>query len=371
MKNLLKKIIIICSAIFSSAVIAQAVPASIMYTAGEPTTGQTYNIGDVISGISGVYDAGFDDNASGGQIPRVVGRFNVGLLIRRVSTTGVPGIVQIASTTIVTGAAPVGPPRTDSFSDVSITVPINTPASSTLVDEKYVLVLTIHSVSEDGDADITNNPSGQFPLISTDIVITDNPIAIPTISHMDPPTLITTDGTTFDKDRILAYENFPPETSFTVFNQFNDNTGTQFGGGGVSFTTPAASAGETTVSGTVDLNSLSVFGSPSLVSGTAVTWNSNINAPLNISTLSNLTVDSTLSNTQFEKGDLTGQFGPNPATDTITFTPTLKTTTYSVADLSGATIKTVEATGTLDVSDLPSGIYFLITDAGVAKFQKK
>ncbi|WP_010181885.1 T9SS type A sorting domain-containing protein [Aquimarina agarilytica] len=79
--------------------------------------------------------------------------------------------------------------------------------------------------------------------------------------------------------------------------------------------------------------------------------------------------NSTLSTSEFS-GNINGSFGPNPASDMITIDSNIQTETYSVADLSGATVKTVKAEGTLDVSDLPSGIYFLITDVGVAKFEK-
>ncbi len=78
---------------------------------------------------------------------------------------------------------------------------------------------------------------------------------------------------------------------------------------------------------------------------------------------------STLSTSDFS-GNINDAFYPNPANEIITIDSSIETTTYSVADLSGTVIKTVKAEGTLDVSDLPSGIYFLITDSGVAKFEK-
>ncbi|WP_442809378.1 T9SS type A sorting domain-containing protein [Tamlana sp. 2201CG12-4] len=49
----------------------------------------------------------------------------------------------------------------------------------------------------------------------------------------------------------------------------------------------------------------------------------------------------------------------------------LATDSYKVISILGNTVKEVKATGSLDVSDLSKGIYFLITDSGIAKFVKK
>lgn len=80
--------------------------------------------------------------------------------------------------------------------------------------------------------------------------------------------------------------------------------------------------------------------------------------------------DPTLSISSADR-NIIDQYSLNPTTNIISFSSSFKTSTYSVADLSGAIVKTVKATGILNVSDLPSGIYFLITDEGVSKFQKK
>lgn len=66
-----------------------------------------------------------------------------------------------------------------------------------------------------------------------------------------------------------------------------------------------------------------------------------------------------------------GSFYPNPATNEIKISESVKTKTYKVASLTGAIVLEANATGTLDISSLTSGLYLLITDAGVAKFVKE
>lgn len=65
-----------------------------------------------------------------------------------------------------------------------------------------------------------------------------------------------------------------------------------------------------------------------------------------------------------------GSVYPSPATSTLTINPSVVTKTYKVANLTGSIVLEANATGSLDVSKLTSGLYFLITDAGVAKFVK-
>ena len=55
----------------------------------------------------------------------------------------------------------------------------------------------------------------------------------------------------------------------------------------------------------------------------------------------------------------------------MTISKEVITETYKVVNLLGSTVKEVNAIGKLDVSDLTTGIYILVTDAGVAKFVKK
>ncbi len=79
----------------------------------------------------------------------------------------------------------------------------------------------------------------------------------------------------------------------------------------------------------------------------------------------------TLSVSDFNDASINGLFGPNPAIDTIEISSNIITKTYKVVSLSGATIKEVTAKGSLDISDLTKGIYFLVTDTGIAKFVKQ
>ena len=65
-----------------------------------------------------------------------------------------------------------------------------------------------------------------------------------------------------------------------------------------------------------------------------------------------------------------GSVYPSPAASTLTVNPSVVTKTYKVANLTGSIVLEANATGSLDVSNLTSGVYFLITDAGVAKFVK-
>lgn len=64
-------------------------------------------------------------------------------------------------------------------------------------------------------------------------------------------------------------------------------------------------------------------------------------------------------------------FYPNPARDLVTFSDEIATKTYKVINLSGAIVKEVPATGTLNVSDLAKGIYIIATDSGTAKLIKE
>ncbi len=79
----------------------------------------------------------------------------------------------------------------------------------------------------------------------------------------------------------------------------------------------------------------------------------------------------TLSVSEVNNSSINGLFGPNPVIDTIEISSTIITKTYKVVSLSGALIKEVAAEGSLDVSDLTKGVYFLVTDAGVGKIIKQ
>lgn len=80
-----------------------------------------------------------------------------------------------------------------------------------------------------------------------------------------------------------------------------------------------------------------------------------VNAPLSTKDVSNIS----------------GSIFPNPVSSTLIISNSIETKTYKVVNLLGKTVKDVEATGSLDVSDLSAGIYILKTDAGIAKFVKK
>ena len=70
-------------------------------------------------------------------------------------------------------------------------------------------------------------------------------------------------------------------------------------------------------------------------------------------------------------GKKLSSFYPNPVKDIITIGNDVQTKTYKVLSLTGAILKDVPATGTLNVSDLASGTYILATDVGTAKFIKE
>lgn len=57
--------------------------------------------------------------------------------------------------------------------------------------------------------------------------------------------------------------------------------------------------------------------------------------------------------------------------DIITIGSDVETKTYKVLSLTGAVLKEVPATGTLNISDLASGTYILSTGAGNAKIIKE
>jgi len=81
--------------------------------------------------------------------------------------------------------------------------------------------------------------------------------------------------------------------------------------------------------------------------------------------------DPNLSVSQFSNKSINGYFYPNPANDVITISDKVETKTYDVVDLYGRTVISTKANGTLNVSNLTKGVYFLVTDSGTAKFMKK
>ncbi|RKM97006.1 T9SS type A sorting domain-containing protein [Aquimarina sp. AD10] len=63
-------------------------------------------------------------------------------------------------------------------------------------------------------------------------------------------------------------------------------------------------------------------------------------------------------------------FSPNPAKDIIRINNEMEVATYQVVSTSGILIMEGRAEETIDISDLATGIYFLVTDKGTAKFVK-
>ncbi|MDB2384924.1 T9SS type A sorting domain-containing protein [Polaribacter sp.] len=78
---------------------------------------------------------------------------------------------------------------------------------------------------------------------------------------------------------------------------------------------------------------------------------------------------STASTKDFE--NISSSIYPNPVSNTLNISSSVETKTYKILNTLGATIKVSPATGSMDVSDLKSGLYFLVTDSGMAKFLKK
>ncbi|MDH7448225.1 T9SS type A sorting domain-containing protein [Aquimarina sp. 2201CG14-23] len=84
-----------------------------------------------------------------------------------------------------------------------------------------------------------------------------------------------------------------------------------------------------------------------------------------------LTVSTTLTVDDFNTSSQKIAFYPNPAIDRIIIDTNIDTDSYRVYSLSGKMIKEEKAMGTLEVGDLTTGIYFLVTDSGTTKFIKK
>lgn len=86
---------------------------------------------------------------------------------------------------------------------------------------------------------------------------------------------------------------------------------------------------------------------------------------------SNLSIvpEVTLSSKKLE--NISKSIYPNPVSSELIIGKDVKTKTYRITNVLGSTVKEAEATGKLDVSDLKSGLYLLMTDSGVAKFIKK
>lgn len=73
----------------------------------------------------------------------------------------------------------------------------------------------------------------------------------------------------------------------------------------------------------------------------------------------------------FKNFNISKSIYPNPVSSELKISNDVETKTYKVANLLGKVVKEVKANGSLNVSDLSSGIYVLITDSGIAKFVKE
>lgn len=78
----------------------------------------------------------------------------------------------------------------------------------------------------------------------------------------------------------------------------------------------------------------------------------------------------TLSNNKFSNVDISKSIYPNPVSSSLKISSSVKTKSYKIVNLLGKTVKDIKANGSLDVSDLSSGIYLLVTDSGMARFVK-
>ncbi|OEK08416.1 hypothetical protein A8C32_02920 [Flavivirga aquatica] len=80
--------------------------------------------------------------------------------------------------------------------------------------------------------------------------------------------------------------------------------------------------------------------------------------------------DTPLEINDFNKNTIISIF-PNPSSGIITINSSITTDTYKIVNILGNIVKEVKAEGKLNISDLTNGIYFLVTDKGMAKFVKK
>jgi hypothetical protein len=67
----------------------------------------------------------------------------------------------------------------------------------------------------------------------------------------------------------------------------------------------------------------------------------------------------------------TVSISPNPVSDVLNVNTNIVTESYRIYNLAGSLIKEAAATGSVSVSELSNGIYFLRTDAGTSQFVKK
>ena len=73
----------------------------------------------------------------------------------------------------------------------------------------------------------------------------------------------------------------------------------------------------------------------------------------------------------FNKASIAANVSPNPVSSILNIGGDVVTKKYRVVNLAGTTVIETAATGSIDVSNLANGVYFLVTDAGIAKFIKE
>ncbi len=76
-----------------------------------------------------------------------------------------------------------------------------------------------------------------------------------------------------------------------------------------------------------------------------------------------------LSSDEFKKQKLT--ISPNPVTETLYVSEELTIAKYKIVDSKGMILKQAEFENSIDVSNLSSGLYFLVTDVGTIRFIKE
>lgn len=86
--------------------------------------------------------------------------------------------------------------------------------------------------------------------------------------------------------------------------------------------------------------------------------------------LNALTADNSLS-TELIANDVSVNIYPNPTRDILYVSSKIITKKYILLDQLVRKLKEVEPSGSIDVSEFSSGIYYLLTDMGVARFYKQ
>ncbi|PQJ80637.1 T9SS type A sorting domain-containing protein [Polaribacter porphyrae] len=247
----------------------------------------------------------------------------------------------------------------------NITVPADaTPTADLAAGFEYRLVVSYkRSVAAD--------------FISTAQVVTITKAVVPTITQ----SVITTADILVDENGkatgwvptpaiSITLENFAPNTTYRVFNQFKitDTNGKQWGGGSIDITTDASGNGVDTTWNP------GFFGANGDFNGSETTgyWNSNTTGPAGAVTKSQtftITQNATLNTKDFSLINVS--VFPNPTSDKITIETQQEFKSVIIFDITGKTIKSFNNKQKLNVAELSKGVYFLKTDTGLlGKFIK-